>query len=49
MTINEARKILGILGNECSDDQIEADIRSAELLKNIFFNLQTRKENSSGS
>ena len=37
MTINMARKVLGILSKGITDAQIESDIRSAELLKNLFF------------
>jgi len=32
-----ARKILGVLSKGITDAQIESDIRSAELLKNLFF------------
>jgi len=37
MTINAARKILGRLAKELSDDEIQRDIKLAEILKNLFF------------
>ncbi len=37
MTTKEARKILGIASLKLTDEQIQQDIDTAELLKNIFF------------
>jgi len=37
MTIKQARKILGKMAEGLSDKEILRDIRSAELLKNLFF------------
>ena len=37
MTTAEARKILGEENTNISDEDLEEDIRVAELLKNIFF------------
>ena len=37
MTISQARKILGVKGSRLTDEQIQCDIDTAELLKNIFF------------
>ena len=37
MTIKQARKILGPLAENVSDEQLAEDIRTAELLKDIFF------------
>lgn len=37
MTINEARKILGVASLRLTDEQVQHDIDTAELLKNIFF------------
>lgn len=46
MTINEARKILGVLSDNISDDEIERDIEAARLLKDLFFEQlkKTRKK-----
>jgi len=44
-----ARKILGVLSKNVTDVQIESDIRAAELLKNLFFDLRiSRKSSSTG-
>lgn len=37
MTLKEARKILGVTSLGLTDEQIQRDIDTAELLKNIFF------------
>lgn len=37
MTIKDARKILGVASLRLSDEQVQHDIDTAELLKNIFF------------
>lgn len=37
MTVEQARKILGKKSLGLSDEQIQCDIDTAELLKNIFF------------
>lgn len=37
MTLKEARKILGVSGLRLTDEQVQHDIDTAELLKNIFF------------
>jgi len=37
MTIKQARKFLGKLSENVSDDQIEQEIKMAQLLKTIFF------------
>jgi hypothetical protein len=37
MTIKEARKVLGVTALTLTDEQVQADINTAELLKNIFF------------
>ncbi|MFC1654106.1 hypothetical protein ACFL1M_04635 [Patescibacteria group bacterium] len=38
MTIKQARKILGKASRDISDEQIKDDIRTATLLKDLFFN-----------
>lgn len=42
MTTEEARKMLGKDAKGVSDEQIQKEIKAAELFKNIFFNLQKR-------
>jgi len=37
MTISQARKILGKMADKISDEEILEDIKTAELLKNLFF------------
>ncbi|HLC87971.1 MAG TPA: hypothetical protein VJG66_02870 [Patescibacteria group bacterium] len=37
-TVNKARKILGKIANNISDEELEKDIKTAEILKVIFFN-----------
>jgi hypothetical protein len=37
MTIKQARKIIGVLSDNISDDEIERDIEAATLLKDLFF------------
>lgn len=48
MKIKEARKILGKWSLGVSDSEIENDIATAEILKNLFFN-QTFKTSSHSS
>jgi len=43
MTIKEARKILGKLGDRMNDNDILVEIESATLLKNIFFSIYCNK------
>ena len=38
ITIKQARKILGKLSENISDDELEKEIKVAELLKIIYFN-----------
>ena len=49
MTIKEARKILGSLATNLSDSEIEQDIKTAEILKNLFFSFQIKSNNTNGS
>lgn len=37
MTIKQARKMLGKLADNISDEELEKEIKAAELLKTIFF------------
>lgn len=37
ITINQARKILGNLASDVSDEELQQDIETAELLKTLFF------------
>ena len=39
MTLKEARKILGKLAVGCTDEQIAEDLRTAVLLKDLFFDI----------
>ena len=42
MTIKQARKVLGKLSENISDEELEREIKAAELLKTLFFqNLNT--------
>lgn len=43
LTIKRARKILGTLADDIPDDVLENDIRTAELLKSIFFKQYTSR------
>lgn len=43
LTITRAKKILGELADNVPDEQIEQDIRTAELLKNLFFRSYTTR------
>lgn len=47
MTIKKARQILGKLAKNISDEELERDICCAELLKDLFFNIITKKDNAS--
>jgi len=38
MTINQARKILGKDALNLTDQEVERDMQTAELFKNLFFN-----------
>lgn len=38
MTVGEARRILGKLSEKLSDEEVERDLVSAEILKELFFN-----------
>lgn len=44
MTINQARKILGNLANNLSDDEIIKEIQVAEILKTLFFKFYTKNK-----
>ncbi len=37
MTINNARKLLGKLADEVSDEELVKEIKAAELLKTMYF------------
>lgn len=37
MNVKQARKLLGKIAENISDDQLELEIKSAELLKTLFF------------
>ena len=43
MTVNEARKLLGKDSTGISDQEIQHDIDTATLLKDLFFNITTSK------
>lgn len=43
LTITQAKKILGKAAEGISDEQLEQDIRAAELLKNLYFQQVLRK------
>jgi len=45
LTAEEARKILGADSANISDADIQKDIDTAELLKNIFFSMLRKKKN----
>ena len=45
MTIKEARRILGKAAQGVSDADLQSDIETATLFKDIFFSLHTRKLN----
>ncbi len=45
MTIKEARDLLKDEAVGVSDEEIEKEIETASLFKNIFFNLQKEKNN----
>lgn len=38
MTIKRARKILGKIADNLTDEEIKRDIQTAEILKSLFFN-----------
>lgn len=38
LTIKYARKVLGKLAENVSDEQLEKEIKAAQLLKSLFFN-----------
>lgn len=42
MTIKQARKILGQLADDISDQKLEQEIETASLLKDIFFSVYLR-------
>lgn len=46
LTVNRARKILGKTAAGLSDDEIEKDIKLAEILKHLFFSQYVRKSKS---
>lgn len=37
LTIEKARRILGKLADNVPDEQLEQDIKAAEVIKNLFF------------
>jgi hypothetical protein len=45
ITIKQARKILGKLAEDVSDDELKKEIKVAELLKVIYFNNLFSKNN----
>lgn len=47
MTIKEARKILGTLSDNISDNELEQDIEASTLLKDLFFE-QLNKSHKKG-
>ncbi len=44
MKVNKARKILGKLAIGISDSELEKEIKSAELLKVLYFNQLRKKQ-----
>jgi hypothetical protein len=46
MTINETRKLLGKLAKGISDVEIQKDIKTAVLLKDLFFKITSSKNQS---
>ncbi len=44
MTIEEARKLLGLEVENISDEQLQKEIDTADLLKNIHFDLSTKEK-----
>lgn len=46
MTINETRKLLGKLAKGISDVEIQKDIKIAVLLKDLFFEITSSKNQS---
>jgi hypothetical protein len=44
MTLTQARKILGKTAKDVSDEELQDNIDTAELLKEIFFSLKTSKK-----
>jgi hypothetical protein len=49
LTITRARKILGTLANNVSDEALEQEIKVAEMLKNLFFSSYTRHQANAGA
>lgn len=43
MTLKDAKKILGNNAMNSTDEQVEVDIETAEMLKNMFFNQYSSK------
>lgn len=41
MTVAQARRVLGSLAQDVSDEQILEEIELAEIFKNVFFRLMT--------
>ncbi len=39
ITLKQARKLLGKIAENISDEELEKDIKTAELLKAIYFNI----------
>ena len=46
LTIKRARKILGKLAEGLTDSDLEREIDTAKLLKNIFFNIYAKRRNN---
>lgn len=44
MTIKQARKLLGKMAESLSDEELEKEIQSANLLKELFFILSARNQ-----
>lgn len=42
LTIKQARKILGVLAEGLTDEELEKEIKGAELLKALYMNVVTR-------
>ena len=46
MTIKQARKLLGKMAEPISDEELEKEIQTANLLKELFFNFSARNQKS---
>ncbi len=48
INLRKARKILGKLAENISDDELEKELQTARLLKDLFFSFNTRNKKPKG-